>query len=290
MFIPFDFFGEKGDVLFFAHANGYAPPTYRQFIDELTREFRVLAIRHRPLWPGSRPEELSGWADIAADTLKFLEQRNVRSVIAVGHSLGAVANLLAAVQAPDRFRALILIEPVFLDPLIAGVNHLLPNSLKNKNPLVRIALNRRHEWASREEAFAHFREKQVFSRWPDETLQDFVAFGLVDQPAGGVALGYPREWEARIYATAPRVWKVLPKVELPILGLRGGESDTISDKSWQRWGKLRPADDLREIAGAGHMLPMERPAEIARLVTDFIHKLPAAAGAPSEEHHDSTTT
>ncbi len=281
-FIPFDVYGEGEDAVLFSPANGYPPGAYRQFIDHLTPRFRVLGVRHRALWPGSRPEDLAGWQDVADDTLALLRQRNIRKISAIGHSLGAVANMLAAIKEPERFEKLVLIEPVFLPPALGALNRLAPDRLKRKSPLVAVALNRRYEWDSPEEAFAHFRQKSVFARWPDESLWDFIHCGLEEIPgrAPAVTLAYPREWEARIYATVPYIWSDLPRVDWPLLGIRGEHSDTIVDSAWKKWGKMRPQDRLVMLEGAGHMIPMEKPAELARLVLDYLEA--SAAGKETD--------
>jgi pimeloyl-ACP methyl ester carboxylesterase len=269
--IPFDDFAGRGPLLHFAHANAYPPGAYRALLTDLAQDHRVLAIRHRPLWPGSRPEDISAWQEIADDLIRFFDQQGLIGAIGVGHSLGAVTTMMAALKRPELFRALVLIEPVFLpqnvlDLLKAGAALDDPY----ETPLVKTALKRRDWWPSQEEAFARFRVKQVFGRWSDEALWDYVRYGTIDNENGGVDLFYSPKWEARIYTLPPTgVWEMIPQVSHPTLGMRGHETNTITEEAWSSWQQMQPGAEFREILSSGHLLPMERPDEVAAEIRVF---------------------
>lgn len=270
--IPFLDFGGDGPLLHFAHANAYPPGCYRQFLAPFLADYHVLAVRHRPLWPGSRPEELTGWQVITDDLIRFCEQENLRGVVGVGHSLGAVATMTAAVQRPELFRALALVEPVFLPPQILQLAAAYPEEAA-KRPFVLRALNRRDRWESRQAAFDRFRKKAVFDRWSDEALWDYVNYGTHEED-GAVVLSYPREWEGRIYARPPQaVWEHLPQVRQPTLALRAAESDTIFPEAWQLWQAVQPDAAFVEMPEVGHMMPMERPLLVAETILNWLKEL-----------------
>lgn len=268
--IPFIDFGGEGPLLHFAHANAYPPGCYRQFIEGLTPHFRVLAIEQRPLWPHSRPAELTNWELLADDLIRFFEQEGLENVIGVGHSLGGVATMYAAVKRPSLFRQLILIEPVFLPPDLLKMAATNPDGAY-KLPLVRVAQNRRNHWASRQETFNRFRDKSVFRRFSDTALWDYVNHATRTDGSGEFVLSFPREWEARIYAHPPlHVWEHLPQVKQPTLALRAAESDTIMPAAWQLWQDLQPAATFIEIPDTGHMLTMERPSLVAQTILNYL--------------------
>ena len=98
--IPSIDFGGNGRILHFAHPNAYPPAGFSQFLQPLTEQFHVYAVEHRPLWPGSQPEEMTDWTVIADDLIRFFDQMGWQQVIGVGHSLGGVATLYAAVSPP----------------------------------------------------------------------------------------------------------------------------------------------------------------------------------------------
>ncbi len=271
--IPFDDFGGSGPPLHFAHANAYPPGSYRQFLAPFLGRFSVRAAHHRPLWPGSDPADLQGdWHLIADDLSRFLAQQGWLGVVGMGHSLGAVATMYAAAQRPFLFRAIILLDPVFLPPDIlaaAAANQ----DRAHEFPMVAGALRRRNHWPDCQSAFARFRRKAVFNRWSDEALWDYVNVAL--QPEGdGFRLAYPREWEARFYATPPQaVWETLPQVQTPTLAIRAAESDTIFPPAWALWQEKQPNATFIEVADVGHMLTMERPLTVAQIILDWLDEI-----------------
>ena len=273
--IPYDDFGGRGSVLHFAHANAYPPGVYRSLIRALAKDYRVLAVHHRPLWPGSEPEEIDDWRPIAEDLLRFLDQMHLEHVIGVGHSLGAVTTMMAALERPEIFRALVLIEPVFLPPTVLDL--LVANATFDEPaemPIAGRARRRHNRWPSQEAAFGHFRSKRVFDRWSDTSLWDFVRHGTTADAEGGIRLSYSPEWEARIYSSVPTdVWDQIPRLTHPTLAMRGAESDTLTDESWELWQKKQPQAKFEVFVHAGHLLPLERPDEVAARIAGFVSEM-----------------
>ena len=275
--IPYDDFGGRGPVLHFAHPNAYTPGSFRQFLAPLAEHYHVLAAHHRPLWPDGDTAGLAEatadftWDAIADDLLRFLDERGLAQVIGVGHSLGAVATMIAARRQPERFRAVALIEPVFLPPHVLAAVQAHPQ-MAAERPFVLAALRRRDRWPSRDEAFARFRDKAVFANWSDEALWDYVNDGLRDDPATGeVVLRYSRQWEARFYSRPPtNVWDELPGLGVPTLAVRGTQSDTLYPEAWALWQNVQPAATFVEMDGVGHMLTAEAPADTAAVIHHWL--------------------
>jgi pimeloyl-ACP methyl ester carboxylesterase len=275
--IPFDRFGDSGELIHFAHANGYPPGTYRQFLESLGKDYRVLAIQHRPIWATAPPETMTDWRMVTDDLIALLDSQNAQNIVGIGHSLGGVATMYAALQRPDLFRALILIEPVFLPEQALSMIRENPSLNPFDLPLVKTAMRRRDQWPDRQAAFDHFRPKAVFRRFSDETLWDYVNYGL-KADAAGVSLVYSREWEARFYSLPPTdVWSCVPRIAQPTLAIRGSETDTIFPQAWQMWQDLQPQAQFVEMQNVGHMLTMEQPKAVAQIVRDFIGGLPSAS-------------
>jgi pimeloyl-ACP methyl ester carboxylesterase len=268
--IPFDDFGGTGPILHFAHPNAYPPACFEALLKPLTENYHVIAMQQRPFWPDSKLLDITNWQIFADDLAKFLSQQGCEQVIGVGHSLGAVATMKAAYQHPQLFRALVLIEPVFLEPQILDLLAQNPQIMEGQ-PMVQKARKRRATWPDRRTAFDHYRAKSVFKRWPDEALWSYVNEGLSETGDGDLTLAFSREWEAQIYSSSPGpVWDEIPQVSQPTLAIRAAESDTLSLKAWRLWQVLQPDAAFIEIPDAGHMVPMERPYEVLRAIDDFL--------------------
>jgi pimeloyl-ACP methyl ester carboxylesterase len=266
--IPYEGYGGDGPVLHFAHANGYPPLAYRELFDGLSTHSRVLAMRMRPLWPGSDPQALSDWQPLADDLARFLDQHGLSGLVGWGHSMGAVTTLRLALRQPDRFRALVLIDPVLFPPLMIVVWDLIYRlGLGYRlHPLVRAALKRHTRFESREAMFANYRHKAVFQRMSDTALQNYVDALGCPRPDGSLELCYPAIWEARIYATGLRadqeLWQALPGLKPPLLILRGAETGTF----WERTGRLvqrrLPSARVHTVPDSTHLVALERPTQV----------------------------
>ena len=266
--------GGTGPVLHFAHANGFPPGTYRRLIGELTGSHHVVSMSARPLWPDSRPQVLRDWSVFAEDLREELGRRDLRGIVGVGHSLGAVISLLAAAADPGLFSAVVAIDPIVL----TGARALFWGTVKavglaGRISLVRGARRRRELWSDRAEARNTYSGKKIFASWDPEILDDYLDAGMVNLPQGGVRLRYPRECEARIFSAAPHdLWAELRKVSVPTLFVQGEHSDTFLDAARTRVEREVPGSRTVVIADSSHFLPMERPSELAGVVEEFLEE------------------
>lgn len=262
--------GGQGDYLHFSHANGYPPAAYRALIGQLTESHQLITSVHRPLWqPTPAPDSVKSWRVFADDVLDLLQAHSA-PVFSVGHSMGATAIVLAAVREPHLFRGLVLIEPVLVPRRYLMLLRFFARFAPRQVPMIRTTLQRQQRWSNRQEAFAHYRPKGVFRRIPDEVLWDYVKYCLVDESDGSVSLQYSREWEAHCYKLVHNLWRVLPRLRIPVLGIRGADTTTLSAASWQRWQALSPQHDYIEMAGAGHLLPFEQAEPLAAHIKNWM--------------------
>lgn len=271
MFLVHDFGGD-GPVVHLAHANGFPPGTYRPLVETLTDRYHVIGLPARPLWPGSRPEEMADWHTLADDLVQGLEALGLSGVIGVGHSMGGVATLWAAVRRPDLFRAVVLLDPVILPPRRLFLMRILRRlGMKVPSDLVRGALRRRRTWPDRETCYDYLRSRPFFATWTEESLRAYVEAGTRERSGGGVELAYPPEWEAHIFATTPTdVWRDVPCLGVPTLVIRGKCSRTFLPQAQRRMERVLPGARFVVIPEAGHMVPMERPAEVGAAIREFL--------------------
>jgi pimeloyl-ACP methyl ester carboxylesterase len=265
-------FGGEGPTVHLAHANGFPPGTYGPLAATLTGDYHVVGLPARPLWPGSRPESAPSWHPLADDLIQGLYELGSKNLIGVGHSLGGVCTMLAAIRQPELFHAVVLIDPVILPPAWLRVLQVMRRlGLRQRQPLVQGALRRRRTWSSRQTCYDHYRGKPFFANWPDASLRAYVEAGTRPRRDGQVELVYPPEWEAHIFATTPAdVWRYVPQLRTPALIVWGQHSDTFRPQSQRRMARLLPQARFHVIPGAGHLLPMERPAETGAVIHEFL--------------------
>jgi pimeloyl-ACP methyl ester carboxylesterase len=276
MTIPFIDFGGSGQSLVFLHANGYPPECYRGLLTKLSEQYHVSAMLQRPLWPGSKPDEINDWCPLADDLLHFLDERPSEPPIVIGHSMGGIVALRAAILQPDRFKALILLDPVLFQPNFIflwkvvrtlGLGYRL-------HPLIQIAKKRLRTFDNLEKLYGGYRRRKVFRYFSNEALRTCIA-GITKPAAnGGYELAYTPEWEVQIYLTSvwndTELWQDLRSFKIPLLIIRGAETNTFFAATGQRVVRTNSAVRVETIQKATHLVPMERPFETLDIIQTFL--------------------
>lgn len=264
--------------LHFAHANGYPPQAYHPLLESLAKDFHVTAMEMRPLWPGTDPRAARDWGAFVGDLITFVETVAARAgkpLVGAGHSLGGTVTLMAAIQRPDLFHSLVLIDPPFFPPWESLVWQVMfrVGLAGRMHPLVKGALKRRNQFESREAMFAHYRQKKVFAKMDDRALGAYVD-ALAVPVEEGVTLRFSPAWEARVYETGMlrdwKTWRALRGLPLPILLLRPEHHPTAPDKTVALLQQRVPQTIHRAIPDTTHLAPLERPEVVAEMVRAFV--------------------
>ena len=262
----------------FLHANGYPPGCYESFFFNLLQtQYHVCGMLLRPLWEESQPEEINSWHIFSDDLLRFLSNHNTEPVIGVGHSIGAVVTLRAALRDPGKFRALVLIDPVLFVP-----SFMLRWQLVRKmglgdqlHPLIARTKKRRRTFDSLEALFRGYRKRSIFRYMSDENLRIFIEGITTPAGDGTYKLVYPPEWEAQIYRTSMQdfdIWRSLPQLEVPTLFIRGAETDTFMEDAARFVKRKQPKARVEALEKSTHILPLERPAEVFDIMQSFLEE------------------
>jgi pimeloyl-ACP methyl ester carboxylesterase len=198
-------------------------------------------------------------------------------VIGVGHSIGAIVTLRAALWDPSKFRALVLIDPVLFVPRFLILwNMIRTLGLGNKlHPLIAGAQRRRRTFDDLDTIFRGYRNRPVFRYMSDEGLRTHIA-GMTRKTDKGYELVYSPEWEARIYLTGMRdfdLWRDLPKLQVPTLFLRGAETDTFLEKAARLVKRKQPNARVETLDKSTHILPLERPREVFEIMQSFLSEV-----------------
>lgn len=273
---PLYTFGGSGPVIHLAVANGFPPQTYRPLLAPFADAYRVVCLPPRALWPqtGPPPAQPGSWRELADDLLAGLRAHNLEGVIAVGHSFGGVASLLAVLDEPERFRALILLDPTILPPhVMDAVRAVREQGGELRLPLVEGALKRRRRFANAEEAFAYWRGKPLFSDWSDSALWLYTESMTRPAAGGDLELTWSPAWEAYYYQSIyADTWRDLPRLDglLPVLIVGGETTDTFVAEARERAQALLPTARFVTIAGHGHLFPHSAPDETRRVIREWL--------------------
>lgn len=264
------------DIIHFSHANGFPASVYRTIFAELSDRYEVRAVErygHAPEFPVTRD-----WPHLVEQLLASVEAGYERPVWLVGHSLGGYLSLMAALKKPHWVKGVVMLDA----PIIAGWRRGVLRAtqwtgLDERLSAAAVTKNRRTHWASRDEAWRHFAGKPAFARWDERMLADYIDYGMVAGPHGGLELAFKREIEYRIYRTLPHTLgaRVGAGVPVPVGFLAGTQSREVRSVG---------LDATRRIAGTNllwlegsHLFPMERPLETARALQETLCALEQAA-------------
>jgi pimeloyl-ACP methyl ester carboxylesterase len=275
--------GGNGNPIHFLHANGYPPACYKQLFDLLKNEYHVFGMMLRPLWDLTKPEEIDDWQSFSEDLRVFLStysygtsvQGAPEPVIGIGHSIGAIVTLRAALKYPKKFRALVLFDPVLYVPHRLVEWRLRRAKDPLSHPLIQITQNRRRTFKDLDSAFEGFRSKTIFRYLSDEQLWIYIN-GITRQTENGYELIYSPEWESRIYFTSLQdfdIWNTLQNLRVPALFLRGAETDTFLDDAAELVKQKQPNARVEVVNKSTHIFPLERPQETFDIMQTFFEEV-----------------
>jgi pimeloyl-ACP methyl ester carboxylesterase len=273
--IPHFDLGGDGAPLHFLHANGYPPECYAPLLEHLKTKYRLFGMKLRPLWDGANKDDFQDWHPYSDDLLRFLSDREAGPVIGVGHSIGGIVTLRAALRDPQKFRALVLLDPVFfIPPFLMMWNFVRAIGMGEKaHPLIPAAKKRRREFDNLENLFRSYRTKSVFRYMSDESLKTYIEGITQPKADGGYELVFTPEWETHIYLTGLRdfdLWRGLPSLDVPTLIIRGAETDTFLPNAEKLVKRKNPKIQIHTLEKATHILPLEHPQEVAEIIKDFL--------------------
>jgi pimeloyl-ACP methyl ester carboxylesterase len=269
--------GGSGPQVHLLHGNGFCAGTYSPFVKYLIDDLHIFASDVRGHGGSDLPtiKRIRNY-DIFADDLKSLiEQTMSPPIIGLGHSLGAVTTSIAAAKYPRLFSSIILLDPSILQRRILWVLAAMKLvGLGGKIPMAKSARRRKKTFQGKKEALRRFTSgRGIFKTWSKEFVEAYLECGLLEKDPETAILRCDPELEAQIFESVPlNVWTYAKKISCPVLAIRGEQSDVFTADSAERLKYLISDYELVTIPGAGHFVPMGKPEECARAITEFVHR------------------
>jgi lipase len=269
----------KGPPLILLHATGFQPWLWHPIARELAGDYRILApsfCDHREADPESGG---LNWITLAEDTVRLCKKLHLKRPFLAGHSMGATVLIMANALYGLPAAGMVLIEPILLPPEFYQAHIRVED-----HPLAAKAIKRTNFWRDPDEAMAYLRSRTLFQSWDEEMLDLYVRHGMAGAKEGGLHLACSPRREASLFMGGVQFnpWPLLPKVSCPVLILEGEKSENRGFIDLDRVRSLLPASDHRLVENAGHLIPMERPREVARLIGAFFR--PLRPGGKGEAH------
>lgn len=264
---------DTGPTLLFIHATGFHARIWDQIVRRLPARHTICIDMHGH--GRSTGTSITHWRTFCEELVGFIEALDLSCVVAIGHSLGGHAAIAAAAALQQRFRSLILIDPVVMPPeLYDQVEAIIPEGY------VHPSSKRRRDFQSIDAMIERFEDRSPYALFTREMLEDYCRYALMPRQNGdGLTLACAPEMEASVYTARlsnKGIFDSVKAVGIPVLILRADAPDDpagLSFTSSPTWPGLAGAfTNAREIfrPDLTHFMPMEAPDEIAAIIDEEV--------------------
>ena len=251
------------------HGGGQTARTWDLVALALRREYRCLALDQR----GHGDSEWSygfayGPEDHAGDILALLDDLEIERVIVVGMSMGCINGLHFAAHHSERVAAFVAVDAgpwVQMD----GGQRIIDFVAESSQNAVLL-----EEWVERALRFNPRRDPRLLRR--------SLLHNLRRLPDGALMLKTDRRRPIDTGEMAVRLQALrqdVHRVTCPTLVVRGGDSDVLSDEDAERFARALHDGRWIRIAGAGHTVQGDQPAQLVRAVRAFLAQCAESAGS-----------
>lgn len=258
------------DLIHFAHGNGFPSLCYKQMLDHLEHRFDycyIDRIGHDPSFPVTE-----NWQHLVSEIIHSVQKQANQPVIAVGHSLGGVLSLLAAIEEPSLFKAVVMLDSPLINRFKSSVVRFAKvfGIIDRMTPAYK-TLGRRVYWPTYEKLMHYLKARDFFKTFTKECLNDYITYGM-EHKEDGYYLRFDSHIEYQIYKTIPHV---LPsfKGQFTLPGaLIYGEKSNVVDRMDLRYMKKHFNIISMKTHGT-HLFPMEYPKIAADKIIQAVDSL-----------------
>ncbi len=260
----------EGDPVLLLHATGFHSRCWNQVVKRLPgRHIYAVDLRFHG---DSGDAGAVDWNVLTEDIQILIRKLDLKNLVGVGHSIGGHLMARAAAHAPERFKHLILIDPVIMSAQrYAQMLEFTQGIDAKDHPVSR----RKNQWRDAQEMFERFRERPPFNTWQPEVLRDYCDYALrpTDDKAS-LQLACDPINEASVYLNQKgneAIHHELGKITTPVTLLRAppGENpiaDFAASPTWPELaGALPNCEDIL-LPDLNHFIPMQDPALVAERI------------------------
>ena len=255
-------------LIHFAHANGVPSKVYQKLFDLLSDEYDVIYVPL--LGPDKRYPIDNHWYSLTQQVIdSIVRQSQGRKVIGLGHSLGSVLTFQAALQHPELFEQILMIDPPMImgkEALALHIAKILKLKMVDTMSPAGLSKRRRDHWESREQAAELLRPKGFYKNFDEDCFQAYIDYALMDDlERGGVELTISRDDEVQIFRTNPSLWwlpQAKPKIPVQLLI---AEQGPFLPRKFPQMVEKKFGAPFKVVSGS-HMFPLEKPDETVEII------------------------
>ena len=281
-------------VVFFAHANGIAAPSYRRFFTLLADRLNAVIYSYDMRGIG-RSQEIDpsihattpswSWELLAldhcyiCDTLsKMFPSDFEKPLISMGHSLGGWITLMTSYRMKTNI-------PVLLDPPVLPFRIILQWTIavifgqRQTHVIGKKAKKRKKFFKSESDVVTSYSYSRLMKNWPKESIEDYVR-ATFEEREDGCHLRHKVDWEVHLFESMPistlHGLSHIPRhfrQAIPYTFIVGENSDACNPKAGGYMRFLLKRASWNILKKGHHMFPMEAPDETVALIHQAISHL-----------------
>lgn len=266
--------GEAGRTLVLLHGFGASLFSWREVMAPLATSNHVVAydrpafgLTERPLrqtwgtaadWAAGLPYSAQAQADLV---IAMLDARGIDKAVLVGNSAGGAVAMLAALEHPERFDALVLISPAVYSGGPNGAMRWLLNTpqMQHIGPLI---ARRIQEWGDEFARSAWHDPGQI----TEAVWQGYLAPLQIEN--WDLAL-----WELTAASRQTGLADRLTELDLPVLVITGDDDRIVPTEQSVKLADALPNAELAVIPACGHLAHEECPQATLEVMTAFLNQL-----------------
>ena len=250
----------SGPTILLLHGYGESLLAWQGVFDLLARQADVVALDLPGFGLSSKP--VTGYAtdSLAATILRAMDALGTESVVLAGHSLGGAVAAAVAVAAPEKVRGLVLVDP-------AVVRSGWMRGAGQTSPTTRDVIGRgiaAYEAARMRFSGVHDRE------WMSESDSAMAYTPAADPEYLQSLQAVLREFDFDYLDPDRSI-----RLRMPVMIVWGMFDPTVSVKGGRALARRLSTAEFHVVSRSWHRPHVERPAEVAALISRFLGRLAA---------------
>ena len=252
----------NGPAVLLLHMVGGSHTVWNALIPELAKEYRVLApdLRGHGRTPAPAGSQYS-FDELEADLIRLLDAKSVDSAFVVGLSGGALLALRLTLDHASRVRGLVMVSgAAYTDNHTRSISQRWAQTLREDG----------------RDAFGLRLLKDLYyPDWIEEHL-DFA--DTVRETVEKQDFGPAEHWAAAMEKFDER--NRIASVRVPTLIVQAMDDQVVDASHGRILRQSIPDSQIRILPQTGHMIPIERPAEMLEAILGFLQaaQKPRTAG------------
>lgn len=246
--------GSGEPALLFLHYWGGSAHTWSAVVSELSTNFRCIAYDQRGWGQSDAPEQGYSIRDLALDAKHIVEALQLRRYVLVGHSMGGKVAQFLASQRPPGLVGLVLVAPA-------------PPTPQNIPELAKRA--QLHAYDSRENALQALGFLTVHPA--SDTLREQTLADNFAARSSQAKLAWPTS------SAYEDISGAVGQIAVPTLILAGDQDrqDPLAQHRREVLPRI-PGARMDVIHDCGHLIPIDRPHQLAEAIRGFVSALSPA--------------